>query len=123
MQPENMGTVTSPNSGVVVICTKDRPHEFAMACRAAYGVSPQLPIVVVDATDGDDTRATCERLVSSQTPSVQIHYHRASAVGLARQRNQAIAICERMGVEFIHFIDDDTEVMDDYFGAIEARFR
>jgi len=50
-------------------------------------------------------------------------YRRASRPGLARQRNEAIGICRELGVQIVHFIDDDTEVSDGYFDAIERRCR
>ncbi len=109
--------------GVVAICTKDRPDEIEMACRAVHTTSPYTPILVIDASTTDATRHLCENFVRKYEPSLCLIYRRARQSGLARQRNEAIGICRELGVEVIHFIDDDTEVSAGYFDAIEHRFR
>jgi len=109
--------------GVVVICTKDRPDEIEKSCAAADRASPSIPILIVDASTTDATRDVCEHFVRQNASSLTLMYRRASRPGLARQRNEAIGICRELGVQVVHFIDDDTEVSDGYFDAIERRFR
>jgi GT2 family glycosyltransferase len=109
--------------GVVVICTKDRPEEVRMSCTAAHAASPEIPILVIDASTTEATRDICERTSSQHAPSLKLTYRRARQSGLARQRNEAIGICRELGVEVVHFIDDDTEVSAGYFDAIERRLR
>ena len=111
------------SQGVILICTKDRPHEISIACQVAIEASPELPIIVIDASGNDETLTACDRLVHAHAPDVKLYYRRAERVGLARQRNQGIAMCQDLGYHFIHFIDDDTRVMTRYFEAIEERFR
>jgi cellulose synthase/poly-beta-1,6-N-acetylglucosamine synthase-like glycosyltransferase len=109
--------------GVVVVCTKDRPDEIKMSCAAADKASPNIPILVIDASTTDATRDVCEIFMRQNAPSLTLLYRRASQPGLALQRNEAIGICLELGVQVVHFIDDDTEVLDGYFDAIEHRFR
>ncbi len=108
--------------GVIVICTKDRPRELALACETAHRAAPDLPIVVIDASSTSAAQEACDRL-QADLPSATIFYHRATVAGLTRQRNQAATICSRMEAKYVHFIDDDTTVMPGYFDAIEDRFR
>lgn len=107
--------------GVVVICTKDRAEEVETACSAVHDASPSMPILVMDASTTEATRHICERI--AYQPSVRLIYRRARQSGLARQRNEAVGVCRELGVEVVHFIDDDTEVSAGYFDAIEGRFR
>lgn len=108
--------------GAVVICTKDRPDEIEMSCAAAHKASPDMPILVVDASTTEATRQVCESLGRQLGPSLKLLYRRARQPGLARQRNEAVDVCYELGVEVVHFIDDDTEVAAGYFNAIERRF-
>jgi GT2 family glycosyltransferase len=122
MSPPQSSTDQHPY-GAVVICTKDRPSEIEMSCAAADRASPNIPILVVDASTTDATRDVCKRFVRQNAPSSTVSYRRANQPGLARQRNEAIGICRELGVQVVHFIDDDTEVSKGYFDAIEHRFR
>lgn len=115
-------TVSGPHS-LVVICTMQRPEEIAMSCAAVHRASPDASILVFDASAGHATREVCEDLVLRSDKSLTLLYRRATRPGLARQRNEAICICRDMGVQVVHFIDDDTEVCPGYFEAIETRFR
>ena len=109
--------------GVVVICTKNRPDEIKMSCVAAHMSLPSIPILVVDASTTEATRHVCEKISRDYKQSLNLIYRRAYQPGLARQRNEAIGICRELGVHMVHFIDDDTEVSDGYFEAIERHFR
>lgn len=110
-------------TGVIVICTRDRPVEVANACTAANAASPNTPILVVDASSTDATQRACATLVDRHGPRLKLTYHSASRPGLARQRNEAIGLCRQMRATVVHFIDDDTEVSPGYFEAIEQRLR
>jgi GT2 family glycosyltransferase len=94
-----------------------------MSCAAVRRASPDARILVFDASTSQATRDVCEDLVHRSEQSSTLFYHRASRPGLARQRNEAIRICREMGVQVVHFIDDDTEVYPGYFEAIDARFQ
>lgn len=115
-------TVVGANRSMVVICTKDRPDDIEMSCAAAHAASPALPLLVLDASTTDATRKVCEHLCKLHDPHLRLIYHPARRAGLARQRNDAIELCRELGVEIVHFIDDDTEVSPGYFDAIERRF-
>jgi GT2 family glycosyltransferase len=93
-----------------------------MSCAAAHAASPGIQILVVDASTTEATKQVCERLVLQYGPALKLLHRQASQAGLARQRNEAIAICRELGVSVVHFIDDDTEVLSGYFDAIELRF-
>ncbi len=108
--------------GVVVICTKDRPREVERCCMTAHTASPNIPILVLDASTAGSTRHACESIACRYKSSLNLIYRRAQQPGLARQRNEAVGICRELGVEVLHFIDDDTEVSHEYFDAIERRF-
>lgn len=67
---------------VVVICTKDRPDDVHMSCSAAYAASPQITLLIVDASTTDATRKVCDALAGER--GVRLIYHRALRSGLAR---------------------------------------
>jgi GT2 family glycosyltransferase len=94
-----------------------------MSCAAADRVSPSIPIVVVDASTTEATRDICQHFVRLNASSSPLLYRRAHQPGLTHQRNEAVGICRELGVHVVHFIDDDTEVLDGYFDAIEHRFQ
>jgi GT2 family glycosyltransferase len=94
-----------------------------MSCVAVHRTSPDIPILVIDASATGATRHVCERISHQHAPSLRLMYRRAQQPGLARQRNEAIGICRELDAEIVHFIDDDTEVSAGYFDAIERRFR
>jgi hypothetical protein len=108
--------------GAVAICTKDRPDEVERSCAAAYAASPNMPILVMDASATEATRYVCESLALQHGSSMRLIYRRARRSGLTRQRNEAVAACRELGVDVVHFIDDDTEVLSGYFESLEHRF-
>ena len=105
----------------VVICTRNRASDVSTACEAVFRDQTVRTLIIVDASTNDDTQSLVARF-SSREPSVDIHYKRARRPGLTKQRNEAAEFCHDLGVEVIHFIDDDTEVFPGYFTALEARF-
>jgi glycosyltransferase involved in cell wall biosynthesis len=111
----------SPSS-VILICTKDRPDWLGRACEAVARDRETATVVVVDASDDDATADRCKELLTAY-PSLQIHYRTAIQPGLTRQRNQGIQFCSDLGVEIVHFLDDDAEILPGYLDAIEDRFR
>ena len=113
----------SQTNGIIVICTKNRPKEIETSCTTAHVVSPHLPILIIDASTTEATRNVCENISRKYGQSLDLIYRRASQPGLARQRNEAVDICRHLGVNVVHFIDDDTEVMPGYFDALEHRFQ
>lgn len=103
----------------VVICTKDRPRDLGDCLRAVQQAWPDATVIIVDASDNHDSEQVCREFQSS---SLVLRYVTAIQPGLTRQRNQAIGLLKEMGVDLVHFIDDDTEVLPGYFGAIESCF-
>jgi glycosyltransferase involved in cell wall biosynthesis len=106
-------------SSLVVVCTRNRPHDVREVLSHVRKVSPDLPVLVADSSDGPD-KARVESVVAEVDGCTLI----ACTPGLARQRNQGLAwISEHSpDTEVVHFLDDDSEPMPGYFEAIESRF-
>lgn len=122
-RPGEKYTTTEPPRlfSAVAIATKDRAEWLGRACESVFRDRPCATIVVVDASVGSDTESRCRELARVH-PALTIHYQRAGRAGVSRQRNQAARFCDELGVEVVHFIDDDAELLPGYFEAIEARF-
>ncbi len=105
----------------VVICTMNRARQVTDAFKAASRDTGEFTLIVVDASADSETEKVVERFQELR-PAVDVHYVRADVPGLAKQRNQAAAVCQSLGVKIMHYIDDDTEVLPGYFRSIEARF-
>jgi GT2 family glycosyltransferase len=121
IQGASAGASRTSLRGVAAICTKNRPLEIAESVTAVHRVSPGTVAMVIDASESTASEEVCARL-AEETPGLKVDYHRAIEPGTARQRNQAVEICREQGIDVIHFLDDDTEVLDGYFEAIEGRF-
>jgi hypothetical protein len=75
--------------------------------------------LVVDSSDGQDTRQVVSRYVASTSPG-QIQYL-AAAPGLTTQRNIGLdALAGFRGI--VHFIDDDSRVSPDYFVELSHEY-
>jgi GT2 family glycosyltransferase len=105
----------------VVICTRNRPADVRGALGAMARDRANVRVVVVDASTDDETSAVCARF-HQDNPGIELHYARADRPGLPQQRNQAVVLCRALGVDVVHFIDDDTEILRGYLDALEARF-
>ena len=85
---------------------------------AQQSVQP-IEMVVVDASTDDDTEQLCKSSVSGL--ETKIIYHRATGVGAATQRNQAIRYASQ---ETIWFIDDDvifeSECLQELWSALQS---
>ena len=92
-----------------------------MSCTAAHSAAKNTAILVLDASTTHATAHICESLAQQFGTSLRLIYRRANHSGLARQRNEAVVICRKLGAAIVHFIDDDTEVSPGYFNAIEQR--
>jgi len=113
-------SLESPLSGAVVICTRDRASDLDECLRAVERARGGAKVIVLDASTGPQSEEVCLGYESSS--SLDLHYVTATRPGLARQRNQAVEVARGLGVNILHFIDDDTEVLPGYFDAIEACF-
>jgi GT2 family glycosyltransferase len=109
-------------SSAVVICTKSRPDEVASACEGVARDRSTATIVILDASDDDMTLIRCREIAKSHS-ELTVHHVKAARPGLARQRNEAARFCEQLGMNIVHFIDDDIEILPGYLNAIEDRFR
>jgi hypothetical protein len=105
----------------VVIPTRHRAADVELALRFIAEDRPDSTVVVVDASADTDTAGVCSE-AASRWPTLDLHYVQAERAGAARQRNQSARYCEGLGVEILHFIDDDTRTLPGYQDAIERRF-
>lgn len=109
----------SADPGLVVICTRNRPDDLAKALTAVDAVAPGIEVLVADSSD--------EAHLPEVRDVVGVHDDvtlLACTPGLARQRNQALdwLWAHRPSAPYVHFIDDDTEVLPGYFDAITDAF-
>ena len=95
----------------LVICTKDRPDELALALDSV-AAQETLPtrVMVVDSSSGDGSAQLVARLAEG-FPTYLVYVH--SEPGLTRQRNVALTLT-RDDAEIVHFIDDDAILAPDY---------
>jgi hypothetical protein len=105
--------------GLVVICTRNRPDDLAKALTAVDAVAHGIEVLVADSSDASQ--------VAEVRDVVDVHDGvtlLACTPGLARQRNQALEWMrvQRPDTAYVHFIDDDTEVLPGYFDAIIEAF-
>lgn len=110
-----------PLSSAVVICTRSHPEKVAAACDAVARDRPNATVVVLDASTDDATRERCAEIARIH-PELTMHHVKAARVGTARQRNEAASYCDALGIEIVHYIDDDIEILPGYLEAIEQRF-
>jgi glycosyltransferase involved in cell wall biosynthesis len=105
--------------GLVVICTRNRPDDLAKALTAVDAVSHGIEVLVADSSD--ESHLPEVRDVVAVHDGVTLL---ACTPGLARQRNQALGWVDdhRPDTPYVHFIDDDTEVLPGYFDAITEAF-
>ncbi|WP_421656717.1 glycosyltransferase family 2 protein [Leptothermofonsia sp. ETS-13] len=86
-----------------LVPTRHRPAAFARTLHSLAQQSVQpVEMIVVDGSEDDQTKTLCH----SQIPGLltQIQYYRATEIGAATQRNQAIA---RATQDVIWLMDDD----------------
>jgi GT2 family glycosyltransferase len=98
----------------VVICTYRRKPDLDRCLRSIMHLKDLPEIIMV--VDGDSDRTLAE-WISITYPSVT--YVR-SEKGLTLQRNLAIQMLE--DIRYIFFLDDDTELLDDYFSLVKETF-
>lgn len=110
---------TPASHGLVVICTRNRPDDLAKALTAVDAVAPGIEVLVADSSDeahvGHVREIVAARAAVTLLPCTP---------GLARQRNQALEwlITHRPGAEYVHFIDDDTELLPGYVDVVIDTF-
>lgn len=105
----------APARGLVVICTRNRPDDLAKALAALDAVAPGTEVLVADSSDDAHT-SDVRDLVEVHDDVVLL----TCEPGLARQRNQALdwMRTHRPETPYVHFVDDDTEVLPGYVDAI-----
>jgi GT2 family glycosyltransferase len=105
--------------GLVVICTRNRPDDLAKALAAVDAVAPGIAVLVADSSDGAQL-VEVRDLVEAHDGATLL----TCTPGLARQRNQALDWLDehRPETAYVHFIDDDTEVLPGYVDAITEVF-
>lgn len=109
-----------PPYGAVIVATRNRTVDLKSCLTCLLADRPTATIVVIDASDEDESENLCREMGRK---SLNILYHRAKSPSLTRQRNEGVNICRELGVEVVHFLDDDADVKPGYLDAIEQRFR
>ena len=101
----------------VVICTRNRPQDVAVCLPTVLAcLRDDWEVVLVDQSDGLDTRAVAERLAAVH-PS--LHYLPTTTVGKSRALD--IGISHARG-EILAFTDDDCEAPPDWLERVAAEF-
>ena len=102
----------------VVICTRNRPQDVAVCLPTILAcLRDDWQVVLVDQSDGSDTRAIAERLAAVH-PS--LHYLPTATVGKSRALD--IGISHTRG-EILAFTDDDCEAPPDWLERVVAEFK
>ena len=97
------GLMSAPLPISAIVPTRNRRVPLERMLNSLAQQSPQpVEMVVVDASTDDDTERLCKSSVSGL--ETKIIYHRATDVGAATQRNQAIRYASQ---QTIWFVDDD----------------
>ena len=108
----------SETRGTVVICTRNRPDDLKLTLGRLRSTTKGVDVLVADSSDPDPAEEVAAIVEADGSTLL------TCAPGLARQRNQALdwLAAERPGAAYVHFIDDDTEVLPDYLASIERTF-
>ena len=99
-------------TGVIVVCTYDRPGEVRELGELLSRVGGGRGVLVVDASPDTATEDVCGVFGF-------VEHVRSERAALAFQRNRGIERAERLGVDVVHFIDDDCRPAPGYFDALE----
>lgn len=103
----------------IIIATRDRASalEFYGLSSLAAQSEPPLEVIIIDASDGDQSLEAVERM----KPRLRclVIYEIALAKGSASQRNQGIALAKG---DILLFIDDDSEVKPDGLRDLRIAF-
>ena len=106
----------------VIIATKNRPEEIARCSLPSLNRSDfrDFVCVVWDASDDDRTQKAAE----SREWNFPLQYFRAPRAGLTSQRNDATGYVLKSyhDVQYLVFIDDDSELSRDALGGVRDTF-
>jgi len=112
--------VTGAGSLSVIIVTRNRAaalERTALPALVQQRCTP-LEVLVWDASDGDEGRATVERFATAH-PALGLRWARAPRRGSASQRNDALG--EVRG-DIVLFLDDDAALSEDGIASLEEAF-
>lgn len=103
----------------VVICTRNRPADLESALES-LAAQTRLPssVLIVDASDGDASRALVQSWSEAGRGGLRLGYL-AAAPGLPAQRNLG---ADRSSADVVHFIDDDVVLEPGYLAALAEVF-
>ena len=106
--------MNSPRDAVVV-CTYRRKPDLDRCLKSIMNQEDRPEIIMV--VDGDSDRTLAE-WISMNYPSVT---YVQSDKGLTLQRNLAIQLLAK--IRYLFFLDDDSEVLDNYFSLVKETFK
>jgi GT2 family glycosyltransferase len=99
----------------LIVCTRNRPDDVRRLFSSILHGNSATTVMVMDSSDGDDTRAAVAELVG-----LRFRYERC-APGLTRQRMAGVTALDPE-VQIVHFVDDDVVLEPGYLAAIEETF-
>jgi GT2 family glycosyltransferase len=113
--------VTSPVSVSIIVCTRDRPNDFARLLPTLLDSQrTPLEIIVVDQSSSDATGAVIQDVLKLRsTTCAPLIYLRSASRGLSRARNEGVRVASG---DVCAFTDDDCTVSADWVGWIHATF-
>lgn len=107
----------APPKASVLICTRNRPQDLALALPTVLANDyPDYEVIVVDQSDG---RETADVVCSHQGRHPGLRYVPTETRGLSAARNLAVGLA---GGEIIAFTDDDCEAPPDWVAGIVRVF-
>jgi glycosyltransferase involved in cell wall biosynthesis len=105
-----------PVSAVVPTRNRRESLETTIGSVLEKGTLPR-ELIVVDASDNDETRDVLARFRTAAGGSVAVRWFKASAAGAAIQRNQGV---EHAGQPYVWFFDDDIILETDCLARLHA---
>ncbi len=108
---------TSPTAISILVCTRNRPEDLALALPGILAQDyPNFEVVLIDQSTDDRSAQWIEQHCQNDP---HLRYIRTQTVGLSIARNLALSEARN---ELCAFTDDDTEVPPDWLQKIGAAF-
>jgi len=104
----------------IIIATRNRADALEQISLPSLAKQDfkDFEVIIWDASDDDKSKIVVENFIQSH-PDMIVRYFKASRVGLASQRNDAVKVARG---DIIFFIDDDSKVSSDGVRAIYDAF-
>lgn len=105
----------------LVICSHSRPKDVVQLLKQIEGLpsAKNLRVYIVENSGKAENLSIIKSYRVDPRSNLRVDILQTMP-GLVTARNAALAVC---GTEYIHFLDDDVELMSDYFSDVEAIFQ